>query len=369
MSPTYPIRDYFRPAQIARLAIVMAMLVLTACGIAPGMHASEDNMPPVTLITSAVIAAERPPLDVDNDSLLSTFSQTSTHYRIGPADVLAIGVVDHPELMPPDALAGRDVRDLPFGFVVGASGAISYPYVGNLQVAGKTVEEVSTELAAKLGNYIRQPQITVRIAAYRSQRVYVDGAVGNTGTLNITDVPMTLATALGSAGGLRPDGDASQITITRAGRVYPVSLPALARAGHGPDDLYLRHQDRVRVAERNDNPVFVAGEVGQAKPVPMQDGSLSLGQALALAGSLNQSASKANGVYVVRMHEGESQPTVYRLDAQSPTGLALAAHFPLQPRDLVYVQASGLMRWNRVMSLLLSSTLSLYNTQRAAEGM
>lgn len=369
MSFSFPTGERRRLPQAGRFVAALAMLSLTACAIAPGMHASEDSMPPVTLITPAVIVAQQPSTEVDSASLLAAFSETAGHYRIGPADVLAIGVVDHPELMPPDALAGRDERDLPYGFVVGATGAIGYPYVGSVLAGGKTVDEVRAELAAALSRYFRHPQVMVRVAAYRSQRVYVDGAVGNTGSLNITDVPMTLATALGAAGGLKPNGDASQISLTRAGHVYPVSLPALARAGHGPDDIHLRHQDRVRVAERSDNPVFVAGEVGQAKPVPMQDGVLTLGQALALAGSLNQTASQASGVYVVRPDRDGAEPKVYRLDAKSPTGLALAARFPLQPYDLVYVQASGLMRWNRVMSLLLSSTLSLYNTQRASEGL
>jgi len=358
-----------RQARVGRWAVVLTTLWLSGCAIAPGMNApSGDGTPPITLITPAVITAQKPPADAGINPLLGAFSEPGGEYRIGPADVLAIGVVNHPELVPPDAPPVRDGRDQSFGFVVDASGHLNYPYVGSVDAAGRTVEEVRSDLTGKLAQFIREPQVAVRVIGFRSKRVYVDGAVRTAGSQEITDVPMTLALAVAAAGGLQPGGDASQITISRTGHVYPVSLSALARAGHGAGDIYLRDEDRVRVAERVDNPVFVAGEVGQARAVPMRDGVLSLGDALALSGSVSQAGSNPRGVYVVRLQDNDDAPKVYRLDAQSPVGLALAGRFQLQPRDLVYVQTAGLMRWNRVMNLLLSSTLSLYNTQRAVDG-
>jgi len=356
-------------ARLARWLAVLTTLWLSGCAIAPGMNApSEHDEPPITLITPALIAAQASPADPQINPLLAVFSEPSKEYRIGAADVLAIGVVNHPELIPPDAPPVRDGRDQPFGFVVDATGHLNYPYVGSVNVAGKTVGEVRSDLTQKVAQYIREPQVAVRVTGFRSKRVYVDGAVRTAGNQDITDVPMTLALALAAAGGIPSSGDASQITISRAGHVYPVSLPALARAGHGAESIYLYDTDRVHVAERVDNPVFVAGEVGQARAVPMRDGVLSLGDALAMSGSLSQVGSNPSGVYVVRLQDNDTTPKVYRLNAKSPTGLALAGRFQLQPRDLVYVQTAALMRWNRVMNLLLSSTLSLYNTQRAVDG-
>jgi polysaccharide biosynthesis/export protein len=358
-----------RPALTAWCVLTLATGWLSGCAIAPGMHApSAQEAPQITQITPAVIAAQPSPYGLQAQPLLATFAHNNQEYRIGAADVIAIGVVNHPELVPPDAPPLRNGSDQPFGFVVDARGQLSYPYVGSVDAAGKTVEDVQRELTEKLGRYIRQPQVAVRVIGFRSQRVYVDGAVHTPGSQDITDVPMTLALALAASGGIPASGDASQITIDRAGQRYPFSLAALAQAGHGAQDIYLRDGDRVHVAQRVDNPVFVAGEVGQPRAVPMHDGALSLGDALALSGSVSQIGSNARGVYVVRMRSNTATPQVFHLDAASPTGLVLAGHFQLQPRDLVYVQTSGLMRWNRVMNLLLSSTLSLYNTQRAVDG-
>lgn len=375
MKPSALMNEVFPPCETsprrraAQRTVVLASLWLAGCAIAPGMNAPGDHgAPPITLITPAVIAAQTPAADSRVSPLLDHFSTKSPEYRIGPADVLAIGVVNHPELVPPDAPPMRNGNDQPFGFVVDATGQLNYPYVGSVAVSGKTVEQVRRELTGKIAQYIRDPQVAVRVIGFRSQRVYVDGAVHTAGSQDITDVPMTLALALAGAGGIPSSGDASAMTISRGGNVYPVSLPSLARAGHGAQDIYLRDGDRVHVAERGDNPVFVAGEVGQAHAVPMRDGQLTLGDALALSGSVSQVGSNPRGIYVVRMHENQDTPEVFRLDAASPVGLALAGRFQLQPRDLVYVQTAALMRWNRIVSLLTSSSLSLYYSQRAVDG-
>ncbi|GLQ97902.1 polysaccharide biosynthesis/export family protein [Dyella mobilis] len=361
------VRGGLSTARARRRFAPLAVLCLSGCALAPGMSAPVGE-PPATLITPAVIAAQAIPADPDIDALLAAFATPSEEYRIGPADILAIGVVNHPELVPPDAPPERNGTDQPFGFVVDASGRLNYPHVGHVVAAGRTVEQVRSDLTGQLAQYIRDPQIAVRVIGFRSKRVYVDGAVHTAGSQDITDVPMTLALALAGAGGIPSNADASCITLTRGGKIHSISLGSLVRVGRGAENIYLRDGDRVHIAEQADKPVFVAGEVGQARAVPMRDGVLSLGDALALSGSVSQLGSNPRGVYVVRIAERSRTPEIFRLDAASPTGLALAGQFPLQPRDLVYVQTAGLMRWNRVMNLLLSSTLSLYNTQRAVDG-
>lgn len=342
-------------------------LWLGGCALAPGMHAVDAQLPPMTWITPETIAQQAAAQMQPGDEASAAFGVRSAGYRVGAADVLSISVLNHPELLPLDVAGTNGGSARPAGFVVDGDGGLSYPYVGKLAVAGKTIDGVRDALTIALAQYIRKPQVAVRVAEYRSQRVYVDGAVRAPGKQPVTDVPMTLAQALADAGGITASGDASELRLSRAGRTYRVDLPALARAGVEPDNLYLSDRDRVWVAERADRPVFVAGEVGQPRPVPMRDGVLSLGEALAQAGSLSQIAADASSVYVVRQAGAGEEPEVFRLNATSPAGLSLASRFPLRANDLVYVQASGLVRWNRVMNLLLSGSLSLYNTQRAVD--
>lgn len=356
-----------RGARACTAALVLA--ALAGCSIVPGMHfQANENMPPVTDITPALLAAQGAGDDLTGvNAAVALLGTPERAYRIGAADVLSIQVWNHPELgMQGTAAARAGNGDAPV-FTVGEDGDIVYPYLGAVRVAGLTISDAQRRLTAAIARYVRDPKLAVSVAAYRSQQVFVDGAVKNPGAKPVTNVPMTLAHALAEAGGVLPDGDASRVLVLREGRTVRVDLPTLAAVGKRAEALYLRANDTVRVVARADNPVFVAGEVGRAQAVPMQDGRLSLAQAIAAAGSVNANTSQPSGVYVVRP-QADGTPQVFKLDAKSPTGLAMAARFALQPNDLVYVEAAGLMKWNRVVSLLLPTSQSLYNTQRAASG-
>ena len=122
-------------------------------------------------------------------------------YKIGVGDVLSIVVWDHPELTAPFG-SFNNVQDQ--GNVVREDGTIFYPFVGQLEVAGRTARAIQEELAVKLADYIESPQLDVRVVNYRSQRFFVTGFVSNPGTYPVTDVPVRVVEALGIAGGLLP---------------------------------------------------------------------------------------------------------------------------------------------------------------------
>jgi polysaccharide export outer membrane protein len=104
---------------------------------------------------------------------------------------------------------------------------------------------------------------------------------------------------------------------------------------------------------RDQSGVFVMGEVSrQMTAVPKQDGTLSLADALSQAGSFNLSTSNPQQLYVIRGAQ-DSHPEVFHLDAKSPVSMMMATRFQLQPEDVVYVDATDLVRVNRVLSLLI----------------
>jgi polysaccharide export outer membrane protein len=86
--------------------------------------------------------------------------------------------------------------------------------------------------------------------------------------------------------------------------------------------------------------------------LPMRNGKLSLADALAQAGSVNVSSSDPGQVYVIRGSLGDT-PQVFHLDAKSPVSMILANQFDLEPRDVVYVDSGNLVRFSRVLSLLM----------------
>lgn len=143
-------------------------------------------------------------------------------YRIGPADVLAIVVWNHPELT---ARVSRTDLSEQRGFVVDADGTIFFPYAGVIAVAGKTASEVRQLLTEVLGPYIENPQLDLSVAQYRSQPIYILGEVLNPTPRTprfIDKGEVTLAEVIAGAGGVNPStSNPDRIYVIRGNALEP----------------------------------------------------------------------------------------------------------------------------------------------------
>lgn len=340
----------------------------------PAVPAGEVSQqePVLKLITPALISEQAGDMERLTRQDVDGLTGVTKAYVIGNGDLLSILVWNYPELNIAAAGAqalsssGLPVRGAqsPSAYVVDQDGQIQFPYVGAIKVAGLTEMQARDVLSERLIRSIKKPDITLRVQEFRSKKVYVDGEVKSPGNQPIEDVPMTLLEALTRAGGMLATADQSSIVVSRSGRSYPVNIPALVRQGINPSDILLANGDVVRVRHRDENKIFVLGEVVTPKALPMFNGRLTLTEALGEAGGLNQLSAAGRQVYVVR-NANAKEPLVYNLDARSPVALALADGFLLRPRDVVFVDASGLARFNRILTLILpnaaSATSSYYN--------
>jgi len=120
-----------------------------------------------------------------------------------------------------------------------------------------------------------------------------------------------------------------------------------------PSRLYLQAGDSLRVVPRDENDVYVMGEVNKPiSAIPRRTGRMTLADALSQAGSVNSATADAAQMFVIRGSLAAT-PQVFHLDGRSPVAMLLAEDFELQPKDVVYVDGSGLVRFNRVLSLLM----------------
>ena len=284
-------------------------------------------------------------------------------YRVGPEDVLLVTVWDHPELTMP---LGQYRTDAATGLVVGEDGQFFYPYIGRVKVSGLTVIQVRDLLTAKLDKVLQKPQVDVKVLSYRSQKVYVGGEVKAPAVYNVTDIPFTLAEAVNRAGGFLPTADQSRVVVSRGDRTWTLDFLELMAQGNRIGQVLLKDGDSVHVYHRDEAPVYLLGELNKPGSVPAYNGKLSLAQALSEAGGIANQSADARSIYVFRRGKAENAVDVFHLDAYNPVAMVLADRFALQPRDVVYVDAGPLVRWNRVISLILPSTTVLSNLPNAA---
>jgi polysaccharide export outer membrane protein len=271
-------------------------------------------------------------------------------YRIGPEDVLLATVWDHPEITMP---MGPNRTDASSGVLVDEGGYIFFPYVGKLKVEGMTPSEVREVLTARLAVVLRNPQVDLKVIAYRSQKVYISGEVRNPAVYTVTDVPFTLAEAINRAGGLLPTADDAHIVLNRGERSWVLNLPEILSSGSMMGQILLKDGDSLQVPNVADSPVYLMGEVVRPGNVNLTHGRLTLARAISEAGGIQQISSDATSIYVIRPTGSPKTADVFHLDARNPAAMVLADKFALFPHDIVYVDAGSLVRFNRVMSLLL----------------
>lgn len=139
----------------------------------------------------------------------------SGDYKIGEEDLIKINVFDHPEL-------SVDAR-------VSKSGNITFPLLGQLPVAGLTTRDMEQLLVSRLegGAYVRNPQVSVLITEYQSQKISVMGQVARPGQYALAKENRVLD-MLAQAGGVLNEVAADQATLLRHdGTKQPIDLHAL----------------------------------------------------------------------------------------------------------------------------------------------
>ncbi|MDN6181046.1 MAG: polysaccharide biosynthesis/export family protein [Halomonas subglaciescola] len=360
---------------ITFLAALGSVLWLSGCAFSPGSYfesnaesAPVNDLVDVEPITLGLVNSQRSAPKADDLSPKSDAQHEKAdgyHYRIGKGDVLSITVYDHQELTIP---SGSERSAAEAGNTVHDDGTIFYPFINRVSVEGKTVREVRSQIARRLEPYIAQPQVEVKIAAFKSQRVLVSGEVEKPGRQPITNVPMTVLDAISQTGGLTEQANWHGVQLTRDGETRTLSLYSMLNDGQLDDDLLLKDGDLLHVPDLANQRVFVMGEVGDPQALPMGRSRMSLTEALTRAGSFNEAQADASGIFVFRRQPEHSDKlaTVYQLDARNAAAMVLGTEFLLEPTDVVYVTTTSLGRWNRVVNQMLPTITSIYQVTRTA---
>jgi len=224
-------------------------------------------------------------------------------YTVGAQDVLTVTVYDQPDL------SGK--------FKVEADGAFTFPLVGRVPAAGQTLHTIEAELTKRLSDgYLKNPQVTVAVESYQSQRIFILGEVRAPGSYTLSG-DMTLIEALSRAGSTTPAAS-DQILIVRPapGKATGPTMPDLAsdstvlkinirdlQEGDLTKNAALKDGDTIVVPKAQ--AVYVFGQVKAPGAYAVSKGTSVL-QALSLAGGVTDRGSTGR-LKIVRTVEGKNR--------------------------------------------------------------
>ncbi|MBB5721226.1 polysaccharide export outer membrane protein [Loktanella ponticola] len=315
-------------------------------------------------------------------------------------------------------LAAQNSRQ---GYTVQDDGTINIPNVGRIDIAGRSIEDAEARLFQELVRNQIDPNFSLEIAEFNSQRVSIGGSVSNPTVVPVTLVPLYLDEALARAGGIAvSDIDFASVRLYRDGSLFQIPLAQLyansqltrTRLQDG-DVLFVdsefeldraqqyfeqqltianvrqsnrqsalqelqleiglrradlqearqNFQSRIDLGADNREYVYLAGEVGQQGrfPLPYESRAV-LADALFENGGIASSTGDVSQVYVLR---GSTHPrefgavTAWQLDLRNAANFTLATQFELRPDDTVFVAQQPVTRWDRALSQIIPQIISI----------
>lgn len=207
----------------APVCIVLLMGVLVGC-------ASMNTVPEST--QNAVSSQEV------TDALAQVRSSQS--YVLQPGDLVDIRVYMEDNM-------NRVLR-------ISGNGTITFPLVGNIKIAGLSLEQAEQDLAQHLTAYLRQPQVSMLVKEYGNKTVYVLGQVSKPGSIQIPpEKQLTVLEAITSVGGFTDIANTSKVRVLRVEdgkqKSMDVDVSQIMKQGNKSLDIALQPGDVVFVPQ------------------------------------------------------------------------------------------------------------------------
>jgi polysaccharide biosynthesis/export protein len=272
----------------------------------------------------ATAPAEAPAPAADPPAAAAPATSAGGDYEVGPGDVLDIAVYGN-----------EDLSRIP---TVQTNGSITFPLLGELQVAGLTVAEVQRKVTNLLGkDYLVNPQVEVKVKEYQSQFVSVVGEVNSPGRKPIRG-RMRLVDALVESGGFKASASA-EVLITRTDGSFDDGKPSIAVRISGSATLQdqinlqlpLKNGDIITALPKSF--VTVDGEVNRPGRYAIES-DLTVTGAISLAGGFTRFGS--SDVKLRRTDPQTGKTTIIEVDYKKVRN-GKKPDVPLLPNDVVSV--------------------------------
>lgn len=296
----------------------------------------------------------------------------TNNYLIGPGDIIEVSVWE----TPPAMLFGAVVLDPNAGLtttrvvtfpeqMVTPDGKITMPFAGRVPVKGRTTQEIEADVVKRLTGKANQPQVLVRVIKNNTSNVTVVGEVSNSTRMPLTPKGERLLDALAASGGVKQSVNRVAVQLSRDNVTATMPLDSVIRDPR--QNILLKPGDVVTALFQSQS-FSVLGATGKNEEIAFEAQGISLAQALARSGGLNDNRADARGVFVFRFEDAKliaatemltmtadgKVPVVYQIDLRDPASLFVTQNFPVQNRDVIYVANSPEAEFNKFLRLVVS---------------
>lgn len=356
-------------------SILAVSIAATSCAVTPGLQTYDI---PAEGVYTTDLGTTVNVIKIDQENLTAVqpaqvnyqyqynalFQKQQVGYRLSAGDVLSIQLWAYPEITPPITTVNNEQAVQAFGYPIDASGYIQLPLVGRYKATGKSLAQLNAELRGQFARYLKNPDVIVRVLSYQGQRYSVQGSVLRGGQFYLNDQPTSIYTALGMAGGINDKGANTYIQLIRNGQTYDLNTVELEKSGYSLHKLLVQPNDTIYVSTRENQKIYVMGESGKNQALPMRDQGMTLSDALGESLGINPLSGSASRIYVLRTNPNDRSTALYHMNLMSLGDFGLANQFKLRSNDIVYVDATGLTRWQRVVNQIIPFSSALYNIDR-----
>ncbi|BCL74667.1 hypothetical protein JHS3_04030 [Jeongeupia sp. HS-3] len=242
----------------------------------------------------------------------SALAETRNEYRLGPGDVIKVSVYDHADLQTEIQLT--------------QNGELNFPLIGKIRVGGSSFTEAEQLIARKLseGGFIKNAQVNVLIAQYRSQRVSVLGEVSRPGRYALEN-DADLIEMIATAGGVAASGGDRLLLVRGDERQELLLSRLLAAQRAGERALKVQNGDVIFVPRMQQ--IYVYGEVNRPGSFRLEE-RMTVMQAIATAGGYNPRAARRS----VEIHRRQLDGAIAEVSPKLTD--------PVLDNDVIYVQES-----------------------------
>lgn len=262
-------------SKVCKIIGLIFLGLVSGCQISPGIHLESESswIDKKEYVYIPLLEEKIYIKDISSNLGLND----TARYRIGIGDIITYQVWGLPDIFPVANNRELNIRR------IDSNGEMYFPFVGPVLASGKTADELRDDVTMQLSEYFNDPQIDISIFEYKSRKVYIFGEVMRPQRINLTDVPISLADAIGVVNGL------------------------------------------------------------------------------------NSNTSDASEIFLMRQPDENDLPQIFRADLSNPAGILDAGNFYLKNNDVVYVNAKGTTRWNKVVSQFFPFSSFLNSVDRLIE--